>query len=88
MAQTVFGNFSGISARTELGGGTKELTCHETGETGGLIYWICCVNWVWAARINLLWIDKWVFDIDATAETVPWFRAFEFKRAKSAKNTR
>ena len=27
------------------------------------------------------------FDFDATAETVPWFRAFEFKRAKSTENT-
>ena len=38
VAQTVFSNFSGISARTELGRGTKELTCHGTEEAGGLIY--------------------------------------------------
>ena len=30
----VFGNFSGISAITELGRGTKELTCHGTREPG------------------------------------------------------
>ena len=33
-------------------------------------------------------MDRYVsFDFDATAETVPWFRAFEFKRAKSTENT-
>ena len=34
-ANWFFGNFSGISARSELGRGTKELTCHGTGEAGG-----------------------------------------------------
>ena len=32
-------------------------------------------------------MDRYSFDFDATAETVPWFRAFEFKRAKSTENT-